>query len=88
MNFDSISPKRKAELSRLAVALHALSKGPIRNVGSLMCDVDMNFLKFRPSDMYEIIRDAFKFGITIERTDAGGTPTWVIAHLTNSTRKV
>lgn len=56
----------------------ALAHGPIRAIGGIVYDGNMDCL-MSTTDLYDAIREIYKeYGIRISRTDSGGSPTWEI----------
>ena len=57
---------------------NALPLGPIRAIGGVAYDGNMNCL-MSTTDLYDAIKEVFKeYGIRINRIDSGGSPTWDI----------
>ena len=74
----SSSEKRELDLAkRLAKALY---RGPVRNFGGIFtgkrAEPRKELQGFTQSDMYTAVRCLQRLGYGIERTDAGGQPTW------------
>lgn len=59
--------------------LAALLNGPIRNIGGIVYDKNMNpimSVSAMIQPLEQLKRDLSKIGVRIERIDAGGSPTW------------
>lgn len=67
--------KRFENAKRLFVAL---LQGPVINAGNLLFDANKEYLGMTRTDMYYAVRRLQGEGMRIERTDAGGNPTWVL----------
>lgn len=55
--------------------LSALERGPVRAIGGTVYDAQMQML-MSTTDLHAVIRELGRKGISIQRTDAGGSPTW------------
>jgi len=60
-----------------AKLLEALRKGPVRNMGDIICDINAERLMAR-TELYHAVRGLNEAGINVERIDSGGNPTWGI----------
>lgn len=56
----------------------ALEIGPIRAIGGIVYDSQMNVL-MNTTNLHAAIQELGQNGISVRRTDSGGSPTWEIA---------
>lgn len=83
---DNLTPAEKRELDLAKQLLRALVQGPVENVGGgVFCMTPLSgrpeSLTLNPSDMYIAVRCLQRLGYGVERTDAGGTPRWILTSL-------
>jgi hypothetical protein len=61
--------------------LKAIGRGPIRAIGGIVYDANMDLL-MSTTDLCEAIKEVYKeTAVNIVRTDSGGSPTWNIDFL-------
>lgn len=78
---NSLSPMEKRTLENAKTLLKALVVGSVRGFGGIFCDKDMNSLRMGCTDMHDAVRLLQNLGCSIERADAGGSPTWILTKL-------
>lgn len=64
--------------------INALVLGPVRAIGGMVFDHKMELI-FSTTDMHEAVNHLNGIGLNIQRTDAGGMPTW--DHITSGVKE-
>lgn len=82
---DNLTPAERRELDLAKRLLTALVKGPVMNLGGIVCNQPIRgkfeSLKMNSTDMHDAVRCLQRLNYGVERTDAGGSPTWVLTSM-------